>query len=112
VAAGNDVARMEGSRVYDDVCVAAEDGLPYGLSNDDLNEVADLCGEADTFEVLQWVFLGTALAAGGTGVALILTEADEPDPEATAGGRAPRPALSLTPRLGRRSGHVTATLRF
>ncbi|MGD8861812.1 MAG: PEGA domain-containing protein [Myxococcales bacterium] len=112
VAAGNEIARMEGSPVYGDVCAAADDGLPYGLSNDDVGEVADLCAKADTLEVLQWVFLGTALAAGGTGVALILTEADDPEPESAAGGGASRPALSLVPRLGRDSAHVSATLRF
>lgn len=58
-----------------DVCVEAEAGtlaraMPgkAGLER----SARDLCGEADTLEVLQYVFLGSALAVGGVGAYLLL----------------------------------------
>jgi hypothetical protein len=60
----------------------------------------DLCGKADTLEVLQYVFLGGAVVAGGVGAYLLLTAPDDPAP------------VSLRPRFGPGRASLTATYRF
>ncbi len=87
------------------VCNAARDGAlkkskpNYGALED---SAADLCDRADTLEILQYVFLGSALVAGGVGAYLLLTEKK-------AGARH---SLSLQPHFARGRGSVSATLRF
>jgi len=108
VARGNDRVRMANrpQEVEDDVCEAAEIGLDYGFSAPNLQKVNDLCSKGATFEVLQWVFLGTAVAAGGAGAYLLLTSNSEP--------AEPSPAAKLTlqPRWSPGRGSLSATLRF
>ncbi len=100
--------RLGTGHQIEDVCVPAKKGLPYGLSGEEVNEVADLCYRADTFEVLQWVFLGTGVVTGGLGVYLLLVHEDPSDARASA-GRAP---LSLSPSVSPDSAKLSATLRF
>ena len=38
------------------------------------NSARSLCDEADTLEVLQYVFLGSAIAFGGLGTYLLVTD--------------------------------------
>ncbi len=66
------------------------------------DSAANLCDEADTLEILQYVFLGGALAAGGVGAYLLLT--DKP-----AGAKH---SLLLQPHLARGRGTLSATFRF
>ncbi|MDH5673767.1 MAG: carboxypeptidase-like regulatory domain-containing protein [Myxococcales bacterium] len=106
---GNRRALMTGAAVYDDVCDAAHDGLPYSLEHKDVAEVADMCSTSATLEVLQWVFLGTGLAAGGAGVALVLTGASDSDSAAAA---ASAPRFALLPTVGPGQARLTATLQF
>jgi hypothetical protein len=89
-----------------DVCREARD---HKLANDnpgDAEKAAleasarDLCGKADTLEVLQYVFLGGAVVAGGVGAYLLLTAPDDPGP------------VSLRPRFGPGRASLTATYRF
>jgi hypothetical protein len=108
VARGNDRVRMQNNpqEVVDDVCDAAELGLDYGFSAGNLQKVNDLCSKGATFEVLQWVFLGTAVAAGGVGTYLLLTSGSEPsEPKAAA-------KLTLQPRWSPGRASLSATLRF
>jgi len=98
---------MTGASNVPDVCVEALKGGSFGLSPTDLGEVQNMCNTADVFEVLQWVFLGTAVVAGGLGTYFVLTSGDS-----DAGAAAPKPALAVTPTLSPDSAHVTATLRF
>lgn len=114
VALGNVTAREQGSRVYEDVCDAAEAGLFEDPMADDprgdLERVADLCAEADVWEVMQWVFIGTAVAAGGVGTYLVLTadDGDDPSERVREGG----PSLVVAPHFGSHGASVSATLRF
>lgn len=109
VARGNDKVRMENmpQEVVTNVCDAAEGGSRYGFSDEQFAKVNDLCSKGNTFEVLQWVFLGTAVAAGGVGTYLVLTSDTGPDESAAAQGR-----LQLQPRFAPGRATVTATLRF
>jgi hypothetical protein len=105
---GNEMV-MNSSDKVDDVCQAAEDGLPYALSPSELDEVAGMCQRADTMEVLQWVFLGTGLVSGGLGLYFLLSH-EEPKAAATTSiGGMP---LTLKPTVSSQSAHLTATLRF
>ena len=110
VARGNDVAldMNQPEQVIDDVCVAARRGLDYTLEEGSARDVADKCDTAETMQVLQYVFLGTAVAAGATGLALVLTEDDSPEDRGRARGR----TLALRPHFGTDGGGVSATLRF
>jgi hypothetical protein len=106
VARGNADATNPADLVTD-VCDAARSRTPYSnYFMGDVGEVADMCDRADTFEVLQWVFLGTAVAAGGAGVYILLTSDDG------AAAHAPGPSLALQPSVSSDRALVRATLRF
>jgi hypothetical protein len=87
-----------------DVCREAEDGTLTGREPDkEALELSarDLCRKADTLEVLQYLFLGGALAAGGVGAYLLLTSSSD-------SGK----GVSLRPRLGRGHASLTASYQF
>jgi hypothetical protein len=110
VARGNEDALEENmpEQVFDDVCVAARRGFNYNLEPGSAQDVADKCDTAETMQVLQYVFLGTAVAASATGLALVLTEDDAPEDT----GRARGTTLAVRPHFGTDGGGVSATLRF
>ncbi len=86
----------------DDVCHKADE---YALSTTMAGLEASarkLCHEADTLEVLQYVFLGGAIVAGGIGTYLLLTD------------KAPKAKLSvrLQPSFARGRSELTAIMRF
>jgi PEGA domain len=91
----------------DDLCVEAESGNAHGMTAKELDDVVSMCGTGSTFEVLQYVFLGTALVGGGVGAYILLTD-KERGAQAHAGG----PGLALTPTLSTRSALLTAKLTF
>lgn len=98
-----------GFQAVKDVCVEADRGLPHGLEASEVEEVASMCSRADTFEVLEWVFLGTAIVAGGAGAYILVTS----EPGSDAGeARARAPALSLRPIFDGQTAAVNASLRF
>lgn len=83
-------------------CDAANIGA-YGDTESNRAHAADVCSQADTFEVLQYVFLGLTVAAAGVGTWLLLRD-DGSEDEGLA--------LHVGASFGRRSGSVTTTLRF
>lgn len=64
--------------------------------------VDGLCSEGNTLEILQWVFLGVAVAAGTTGVLLMILD----------GGEEGEPQVTLTPGFGPNGGSLGARVRF
>lgn len=107
----NALASSKTDMIVQDPCDAAtKNDEPYRLKAAEFKDVVDMCNRAATFEVLQWVFLGTAVAAGTTGAVILMT-ADEPDEEGS--DEASRePILALSPKFGPDLGYVSATLRF
>jgi hypothetical protein len=92
----------------EDSCVEADAGRDYGLSASDFAEVQDVCAKGKTWQTLQYVFLGTALATGAAGAIVLLTQGG--GDKASAHARAGR--LALWPAFDRRGGSLTARLRF
>lgn len=87
------------------VCEAARMGTPNaGVSTD---TVAGLCNEADTLEVLQYVFLGVAVASGAAGAVFLLTGIG-----GGGGGGESEQAFMLTPSFSPDGARVDARLRF
>jgi hypothetical protein len=97
-------------KLFDDFCEASKtyafDG-EFFQNRSKFKEVQGLCKDADTWEALQYVFLGTAVAAGGTGIVLLLTAGDGGE----RGANEP-PRFALTPHVGPDRGGVQATFRF
>lgn len=60
----------------------------------------DLCQRADVLEILQYVFLGSAILSGGVGTYLLLTE-----PRGTR-------QVSVLPRFGQSRASLDASFRF
>jgi hypothetical protein len=89
-----------------DVCREAEDGtleLEGDASAQTLALEASarkLCNRADTLEILQYVFIGTAVLSGGVGAYLLLTTPKH------------KGQVSLRPRANGSSASLTATVRF
>jgi hypothetical protein len=115
VARGNKMAEASGmsDQVVNDVCKAADQGFKYDLTASDLSGVQSKCHTAATFEVLQWVFLGTAIVSGGVGAYLVMTSSSgEPPPHEPEAGTPSGPRLSLRPTFAPRAAHLSATLSF
>jgi hypothetical protein len=101
--------------IVDDLCVSAKDGRRYGppevdtepFNDAELRTVADKCETAGTFEMLQWVFLSTAVVTSGVGLYIVLSSDSDSDEEA-----ARAPTLSLQPSFSPRAASLNATLRF
>ena len=95
-----------------DVCVEALGGYHYTSPGTsafrDFRDVNSMCNNANVLEVLQWVFLGSAVAAGGIGVVLLINEGGK---EREVAGSIP-PSFVLQPRISPSVSTVTATLRF
>lgn len=91
-----------------DVCAEADKNERYGLSAARFAEVRDECGAAGTYELLQFVFIGTAVVSGGLSAYLLLTDDD------TAGGEhaSRSKTFALRPAVGRSSASLTARVRF
>ena len=113
VNAANDDDVIQGERQYwpDDVniCDEAEAGNVGLGSPNDANEIADRCGRAQTFQVLQFVFYGVSAVTFGVGLWLVLREylgGDDEDEE-QSGMR-----LRVDPVVFDGGGAVAASLTF
>jgi hypothetical protein len=112
---GNQMAQARNlpQDVVHDVCTAADNGSHYTLTPSDVSDVRSKCHTAATFEVLQWVFLGAAIASGATGTYLVLTaDPGKGGPQEEGEALAQPPRLSLRPAFGPGSAQLSATLRF
>jgi hypothetical protein len=87
-----------------DVCAEVDRGSRYGVSSADFERSTISCNRGQTYQLLQFVFLGSALIAGGVGAYLLLDDSTE------------RPqrqrALQIEPRFSRTSAEVSAQWRF
>lgn len=96
-----------------DVCNDADAGFPYVAETepeyDDFPEVQSMCNRAELLEVLQYVFVGGAIAAAGTGTYFLVKGLQEDDGEESA---ATTPRFTVTPPIGGRQARVSATLHF
>ena len=90
-----------------DVCSEVDSGRRYGVSGSDFERSAISCNRGQTYQLLQFVFLGSALITAGFGAFLLLGEHPER-------ARAERPvqALQLQPRFSRSSAELSAQWRF
>jgi hypothetical protein len=66
--------------------------------------IHDVCNQGNTFEILQYVFLGVAVAAGATGIVLLVMD--------SAGSHEDQPAVSLIPSFGPTHGSLDLRVRF
>jgi hypothetical protein len=94
-----------------DVCAsnnayAAPNSPEYATFRD---KIRGQCSDAGLFETLQWVFLGTAVAAGGAGTYFLLTAGGDDDSNEHA---AATPVFTVQPRLSRGTQALEATFHF
>jgi hypothetical protein len=89
----------------EDVCAEIETGADYGLGSAQLAQARGSCSHGKTYQVLQFVFLGTALVSGGVGAFLLLGSG--PDQAPTQ-----KPGLALSPAIGKGSLGLHAAWRF
>jgi TolB-like protein len=95
-----------------DACDAAIAGDMGNLSASQLKDFQGQCRTARTFQVLQWVFLGVAVAAAGAGTYVLIADGANSD-RRQARRKQPRARqFALTPQVDQRNIALTATLRF
>lgn len=70
------------------------------------------CGDGGTMEILQYVFLGVAVAAGGAGIALIAVGAGEGGGTADSANLGNGMRLRLSPSVSPERAYLGATLEF
>ncbi len=95
----------------DDICVPAEAGLDLGTPAGTVERVRSLCSTANTFEPLQYVFLGLGILGLGAGIYLISTGLGGDD-ERDASVSPAAGTLSVRPVVGLRQGGLEARLTF
>jgi hypothetical protein len=93
-----------------DVCDEARADKAYGQSADSLRQVKSSCSSGSTFEVLQYVFIGSALVTGGLATFLLFGGGggDTKDKASATGLR----TLTLHPSIGRGGASLNARVRF
>ncbi len=64
-----------------------------------------VCSEGSTLEILQYVFLGVAVAAGATGIVLLVLDS-------TSGGDHQEQTVSLLPNVGPHGGSLQLRMTF
>jgi hypothetical protein len=89
-----------------DVCKEAEANTPYGVNAQTLAGANDACDQGQTFDVLQYVFLGVTLVSAGFGTYFLLD--DEGDTASGSGSR----DLSVRAALGRDHGLLSVRLQL
>jgi hypothetical protein len=76
------------------------DGVRFGTDMSRADRARDICDEADTWEVLQFVFMGGAAVLAGVGLYLLITGATQSSGEAEA------QSWFLTPSAGPDHGYL------
>jgi TolB-like protein len=99
--------RMAVPSTVDDACEELDRGNAHGLNANMLGNADDACSKGKTFDVLQYVFLATAVVSGGVGVYFLLDDEGE---AARAGATSRR--FAFTPQLGPSGGRLTARVAF
>jgi hypothetical protein len=83
-----------------DVCKEAKHGTSAATLPEVEANVRNLCQQSNALEVLQYVFLGSALAFGGVGTYLLLSSSKS------------KTSVSLAPRIGYGVAGLRATMQF
>lgn len=96
------VGRTTTGAGVDDVCDEADVGNPYMLGADRFKRVRSACARGVTFEILQWVFVGSALVSAGFGVYFLLDDEGEADAS----------RASLVPLLGKDDAGLMFRMRL
>ncbi|MFO0685660.1 MAG: hypothetical protein U0234_26600 [Sandaracinus sp.] len=87
--------------------IACQDSsLAYLGSGPMSAHIRDVCSQGNTFEILQYVFLGVAVAAGATGIVLLVLDSSGGSSEEAA------TTVSLLPSFGPTHGSMDLRLRF
>lgn len=89
----------------DDVCAEADVGTLYMQNPATVTAARNACSKGQTFEILQYVFLGAAVASAGFGVYFLL---DDEASESAARGQ----TLALRPAVGPESAELSLRLRY
>lgn len=90
-----------------DVCSEADANKRYNLSPDSFKEAKNACSKGQTFEILQYVFIGGAVLTGGLATYLLVGGKSDTPPPTDASTR-----LTLHPSISRGGASLTARLRF
>lgn len=90
-----------------DVCDEASAEKDYGTSPEAFREVKSSCKTGSTFEILQYVFIGSALVTGGLATFLLIGGDDSKDSQKSGLSH-----ITLHPNIGRGGASVTAKMRF
>lgn len=85
-----------------DVCNEADKGHAHGQSDKDVALVADLCDQGKLYDVLQYVFMGTAVVAGAAGGFVLWQD----------GSGSESANLTIEPRVTRGGAGLSAQLRL
>jgi hypothetical protein len=88
-----------------DVCAEVERGKTYDVMNSDFQRSKISCNRGRTYQLLQFVFLGSALITGGLGAYLLIDNSTERPQNRQR-------ALQIEPRFSRSSAVVSAQWRF
>ncbi|HEX7481754.1 MAG TPA: hypothetical protein VF331_28365 [Polyangiales bacterium] len=117
-----EIDRAQGDQAYDnyrravgamnpkasDVCSEADASKAYGVDARSLGAVRDKCSLGKTYEVLQFVFMGTALASGALSAYFLLSANDSGERATLTGAR----SLALRPVIERRALGLSARMHF
>jgi hypothetical protein len=100
--------RMAVPPTVEDACAELDDGNAHGLNGQRIDGAKSACSKGQTFDVLQYVFLATAVVSGGVGVYFLLDDESGP----TRAAAKPR-RFALSPRFSPDTGgSVTARIAF
>lgn len=90
-----------------DVCDEASAGRRYGLDAAAFREAKSACSRGTTFEILQFVFIGSAVVSGGLAAYFLSTGGDSKERAKVGNG-----TWSLHPSIARKGFGLGAKLKF
>lgn len=101
------VGQMEPA--VEDVCDEASEDRAHGMDAESFEDVKDQCSTGNTFEVLQYVFLGAAAVSGGLSAFFLLSDDSE---EKQRRPQALVESLPVRPIIRHNAAEIRAKLRF